>query len=104
MVLILTASISPWEEEKETNLVVLIGLGRIGDVGLEAIAGRWKMGRDDVASFGGTGGPLDVVVVFCCCSVEYFCMRSPIFTLRRDMGMRLTRISMRVRRLCAWMS
>lgn len=63
-------------------------------------------GLDGTLSLAGTGGPLAVPVValgFGCCSVEYFSISSPIVSLRKDRGMRLTRISIRVRRLCAWM-
>ena len=63
-------------------------------------------GRDGTLSFAGTGGPLDEPVValgFCCSSFEYLSKSSPMVSLRKDRGMRLTRISIRVRRLWAWM-
>jgi hypothetical protein len=70
------------------------------------VAGARTGGRDGAGSFAGTGGPLMLLVCafgFCCCSVEYLSSSSPMVSLRRERGMRLTRISIRVRRLCAWM-
>jgi hypothetical protein len=89
------------EEAARTNLSLLAG--RVEDC--NAAAGvRCIADREDTESFAGTGGPFAVLVAsfgFCCCSVEYFCKRSPILSLRNDTGIRLTRISIRVRRLCA---
>ncbi len=63
-------------------------------------------GRDGALSFAGTGGPLVEPVValgFCSSPFEYLLRSSPMVSLRKDRGMRLTRISIRVRRLWAWM-
>lgn len=78
---------------------------------LVRFTGREEMGartggRDDDVSFAGTEVPLMVPAValgFGCSSVEYFSRSSPMVTLRNERGRRLTRISMRVRRVCAWM-
>ncbi len=70
-----------------------------------AVAGRDPLPRVGGLSFSGTGGGrLEVAAfsIFCCWSLEYLINKSPIFALRRDMGIRLIRISMRVRRLWAW--
>lgn len=66
-------------------------------------------GRDGALSFAGTGGPLVEFVVLvapdlcCCCSFAHLSRSSPMVSRRSDRGMRLTRISIRVRRLWAWM-
>jgi len=65
---------------------------------------RWDIGRGG-KSFSGTGGGCaDIAAVGgncvcgCLCAALDFCSISPIVTFRRATGMRLTRISMRVRR------
>ena len=63
--------------------------------------------RAGLKSFSGTGGGARPAAVVClgamgfCWSVECFWRRSPILSFRRAMGMRLTRISIRVRSPCA---
>ena len=91
------------EEDAATNLRLFTGRVEPGAI-VPGPPPRVIGGLDTTKSLAGTGGPLKEPVPapsFCCSSAEYFCKSSPIVSLRNDSGMRLTRISIRVRRLCA---
>lgn len=91
------------EVASEANLILFaVPMGGIADA--FPPAPLCKGGRPTKRSFSGTGGGLktfrDGAVVFCCSSTERFASSSPIFAFRRAKGIRLTRISIRVRRFC----
>lgn len=101
------------EEWVNTNLVLLGGLlgpGRDAVVERDFVDAE-ETERDRDLSVSGTGGRRvdcstenEGVGLTCCGCWPRLCLsaRSPIFAFLNDMGMRLTRISIRVRRPCAW--